>query len=77
MYDIHRISPEEIQHQKVFAQQVRFHPERPQSYYIVTYGCQMNAHDSEIIAGPMGLAVCGKRLYYADNFLKKVYSIAI
>ncbi len=33
--------------------------------------------DSEIIAGPMGLAVCGKRLYYADNFLKKVYSIAI
>ena len=51
MYDIHRISPEEIQHQKVFAQQVRFHPERPQSYYIVTYGCQMNAHDSEIIAG--------------------------
>ena len=44
-------SPEEIQHQKVFAQQVRFHPERPQSYYIVTYGCQMNAHDSEIIAG--------------------------
>ena len=51
MYDIHRISPEELQHQQLFAQQVKFHPDRPQTYYIVTYGCQMNAHDSEIIAG--------------------------
>ena len=51
MYDIHRISPEEIENQRLFAQQVRYHPERPNTYYIVTYGCQMNAHDSEIIAG--------------------------
>ena len=26
-------------------------PERPQTYYIETYGCQMNAHDSEKLAG--------------------------
>jgi tRNA-2-methylthio-N6-dimethylallyladenosine synthase len=27
---------------------------RPQSYHIVTYGCQMNAHDSETLAGMFG-----------------------
>ena len=27
--------------------------DRPRSYFIVTYGCQMNAHDSEILAGMM------------------------
>lgn len=27
---------------------------RPQSYHIVTYGCQMNAHDSETLAGVFG-----------------------
>ncbi len=26
-------------------------PERPKSFHIVTYGCQMNAHDSEKLAG--------------------------
>ena len=26
-------------------------PDRPRSYHIVTYGCQMNAHDSEKLAG--------------------------
>ncbi|MDD3212972.1 MAG: tRNA (N6-isopentenyl adenosine(37)-C2)-methylthiotransferase MiaB, partial [Eubacteriales bacterium] len=26
-------------------------PNRPKSYHIVTYGCQMNAHDSEKLAG--------------------------
>ena len=25
--------------------------DRPQTYFIVTYGCQMNAHDSEKLAG--------------------------
>ena len=41
-----RISQEELQRQRDFARQVRCHPDRPKSYYIVTYGCQMNAHDS-------------------------------
>ena len=31
--------------------QVRALPRRPQSYHVVTYGCQMNAHDSEKLAG--------------------------
>ena len=38
---------------------VRSLPHRPRSYCIVTYGCQMNAHDSEQLAGmlaQMGLA---------------------
>ena len=26
-------------------------PKRPQTYHIITYGCQMNAHDSEKLAG--------------------------
>ena len=26
-------------------------PDAPKSYHVVTYGCQMNAHDSEILAG--------------------------
>jgi len=30
---------------------VAAHPARPQSYHIVTFGCQMNAHDSENLAG--------------------------
>ena len=33
------------------AQWVRDCAERPETYHIVTYGCQMNAHDSEKIAG--------------------------
>ncbi len=32
-------------------EKVRSHPNRPNTYFIVTYGCQMNAHDSEKIAG--------------------------
>ena len=49
--EIRRVSEEEIARQREFAQKVRFHPDRPQTYYIVTYGCQMNAHDSETLAG--------------------------
>ena len=44
--EIKRIPSEEIARQRDFARQVRFHPDRPRTYYIVTYGCQMNAHDS-------------------------------
>ncbi len=39
-------------------------PERPHPYHIVTYGCQMNAHDSEKLAGMlrgMGLNEAGSR----------------
>ncbi len=40
-------------------QEVLALPDRPRSYHIVTYGCQMNAHDSEALAGllmQMGMA---------------------
>lgn len=59
-----RISQEELQRQRDFARQVRCHPDRPKSYYIVTYGCQMNAHDSEKLAGmleEMGLEPAAER----------------
>ena len=45
------VSAEEMEHQRRFAEQVRILPHRPKSYHVVTYGCQMNAHDSEKIAG--------------------------
>ena len=45
------ISKEEIEQQKEYAARVRMLPHRPEKYYIVTYGCQMNAHDSEKLAG--------------------------
>ena len=45
------VSAEEMERQRRFAEQVRALPHRPKSYHVVTYGCQMNAHDSEKIAG--------------------------
>lgn len=59
-----RISEEELQRQRDFACRVRSHPDRPKTYYIVTYGCQMNAHDSEKLAGmleEMGLEPAAER----------------
>ncbi|MBR3494599.1 MAG: tRNA (N6-isopentenyl adenosine(37)-C2)-methylthiotransferase MiaB [Clostridia bacterium] len=40
-------------------ERVRALPQRPRTYHVVTYGCQMNAHDSEKLAGmleAMGLS---------------------
>ena len=45
------VSAEEMERQRRFREQVRALPHRPKSYHVVTYGCQMNAHDSEKIAG--------------------------
>ena len=45
------VSAEEMERQRRFTEQVRALPHRPKSYHVVTYGCQMNAHDSEKIAG--------------------------
>ena len=50
--------------QESAARQVRDLPERPRTYHIVTYGCQMNAHDSEKLAGilsGMGMAEAADR----------------
>ena len=62
--DVVLVAPEAIQDQRRFAALVKDHPERPQSYHIVTFGCQMNAHDSETLAGylhEMGLTASEKR----------------
>ena len=58
------ITEEEKNRQEEFAGMVRALPHRPQSYHVVTYGCQMNAHDSEKIAGmleQMGMDAAEKR----------------
>ncbi len=49
----------ELDDQRAAMERVAALPERPHSYHIVTYGCKMNAHDSEKLAGmlaEMGLA---------------------
>ncbi len=51
--DIILISPEEIEQQKEYALKVQGMEQRPHSFHIVTYGCQMNAHDSEKLSGMM------------------------
>ena len=58
------VPKEEMERQSWFAREVRLLPHRPQSYHVVTYGCQMNAHDSEKIAGmleEMGMAPSARR----------------
>lgn len=58
------INEEEKARQAEFASMVRALPHRPESYHVVTYGCQMNAHDSEKIAGmleEMGMVPAEKR----------------
>ena len=58
------VSPEEIERQYGFMHEIRMLPHRPESYFIVTYGCQMNAHDSEKLAGmleEMGMTAAPSR----------------
>ncbi|HHU02877.1 MAG: tRNA (N6-isopentenyl adenosine(37)-C2)-methylthiotransferase MiaB [Christensenellales bacterium] len=45
------ISIEEINQQKIYAQQVKVIEKVHSSYHVVTYGCQMNEHDSQKISG--------------------------
>lgn len=45
------ITSEALKRQEDAIERIAAMPERPQSYHIVTYGCQMNAHDSETLAG--------------------------
>ena len=53
------IAREEILRQQAIAREIRERPDRPLTYHLVTYGCQMNAHDSQALAGmleDMGMA---------------------
>ena len=45
------ISAEELAEQRHYAAMVSAMADRPASYHVVTYGCQMNAHDSEKLSG--------------------------
>ena len=45
------VTKEELEKQHYFTDAIRELPHKPSSYCIVTYGCQMNAHDSEKLAG--------------------------
>ncbi len=47
------VTPEEIEQQNRFMDLIREHPAKPRSYHIITFGCQMNMHDSEKLAGMM------------------------
>ena len=58
------VSEAEMKRQAEFVREVRELPQRPKTYHVVTYGCQMNAHDSEKIAGmleDMGLTAAEVR----------------
>lgn len=53
------ITPKQLDEQRRCMREIMELPQRPQSYFVVTYGCQMNAHDSEVLAGmlqDMGMA---------------------
>ena len=45
------ITKEQLEEQRCYAAQVAAMANRPRSYHVVTYGCQMNAHDSEKLSG--------------------------
>lgn len=58
-----KISEEDILRQQIYINHLRQYNEefleknhRPMTYFIQTYGCQMNEHDSETIAGSFSLA---------------------
>ena len=62
--EIIHVSEQELLSQRQFAEEFSLLPERPQTYFIVTYGCQMNAHDSEKLAGMldgMGMAPAARK----------------
>ena len=45
------VTAEEIKRQQFFTEEISRLPQKPESFFVVTYGCQMNAHDSEKLAG--------------------------
>ena len=51
---VRAVDREEILRQEGIARQIKRRPDRPKTYHIITYGCQMNAHDSETLGGILG-----------------------
>lgn len=53
------VAVDEILEQEAISRKIRKRPDRPRTFHIITYGCQMNAHDSETLGGilkQMGMA---------------------
>ena len=62
--EIRKIPEAEMALQREYMRQFAALTERPHTYHIVTYGCQMNAHDSEKLAGileAMGMTAAKER----------------
>ncbi len=58
------VPAQEIEAQRRAMREVESLSPRPSSYFIITYGCQMNAHDSETLSGTlseMGMARAASR----------------
>jgi len=58
------ITEEQADRQRQAMARVQARGDRPQTFFVVTYGCQMNAHDSEILSGQlceMGLTPAAER----------------
>ncbi len=58
------VPEDEMRAQHLCEARVAAMSDRPQTYHVVTYGCQMNAHDSEKLAGmleAMGLTAAPRR----------------
>ncbi len=56
---VRAIAREDVAAQETIIQSLRERADLPKTYHIITYGCQMNAHDSETLAGllaGMGMA---------------------
>jgi len=45
------VSKEELAKQNAFIEKIKSLESKPKTYMVITYGCQMNAHDSEKLAG--------------------------
>ena len=48
---IYTISEDEKAKLQFYTDEIKSLPQKPESFYVVTYGCQMNAHDTEKIKG--------------------------
>ena len=61
---VYAVSDEEMARQQYFTDEIRSMPQKPESFFVVTYGCQMNAHDSEKLRGmltEMGIREASRR----------------
>ena len=69
------VSTEEMERQKEFTAEIRQMPGRPESFYVVTYGCQMNAHDSEKLSGMLKeMGMTEAEAWQAQEIYRKRYT---